>query len=80
MKKIIITISEVYLLEGFDFWAELFKSYGLSDMNKLPDIGVITGSANEQTIEKIKKHQGYAVKSLEDDQEIQIAPPDSEIQ
>ena len=57
--------------------ADLLKKEGLTITN-LYDFGVITGSAEEIIIKKLRDHK--EVISLTEEKQAFIAPPDSEIQ
>lgn len=76
MKHIVITISEFYL-DRLSSLAESLREEGLT-ITQLYEFGVIIGIAEEETIPKIRNHEG--VISLTDEKEEKIAPPDSEVQ
>jgi hypothetical protein len=76
MKNIVITISDSYLY-SLSSIAEIFRKEGLIITN-LYEFGVITGNAEDKTIRKLYKHK--EIISLTEDNQVNIAPPDSLIQ
>lgn len=74
--KIVITISEEYL-NKLNSVADLLQRDGLH-INSLYDFGVITGDADKDIINKLRNYK--EIVSLTLDKEVNIAPPDSEIQ
>ena len=76
MRQIIITISEVYL-DRLSIVAEQLHREGLI-ITRLYEFGVIIGIAEEEIIPKIRNHKEVA--SLVEEKQVNIPPPDSEIQ
>ncbi|SFL38894.1 hypothetical protein [Proteiniphilum acetatigenes] len=76
MRQIIITISEIYL-DRLNIVAEQLHQEGLLII-KLYEFGVIIGMAEEEVIPKIRDHKEVA--SLVEEKQVNIPPPDSEIQ
>jgi len=76
MKSVIITIDEKEI-EHLSTITNSLVSCGLQVTNEF-GFGVITGNADDSTIEKIKAHK--EVISLKEDQPIHLSPPDSPIQ
>jgi hypothetical protein len=76
MKQIIITIS-AYYLDRLDIVADDLRKEGVS-ITRLYAFGVIIGYAEEETIDKIRRHA--AIISLTDEKEVGIPPPDADLQ
>lgn len=76
MKNIVITISENHL-DNLTSIADLLRKEGLVITN-LYDFGVITGSAEERIIKKLRDRK--EIISLTEERQAFIAPPDSDIQ
>lgn len=64
-------------LDKLKLLADLLKKDGLNITN-LYDFGIITGYAEDIIIEKLRQHK--EIVSLTEDNQVNIAPPDSEIQ
>ena len=76
MKNIVITVSENYL-DKLKSLADSLRKDGLTITN-LYEFGVITGSAEDSIIKKLRDHK--EIISLTEDKQAFIAPPDAEIQ
>lgn len=76
MRRIIITISEIYL-DRLTIVAEQLHREGLT-ITHLYEFGVIIGVAEEKIIPKIRNHKEVA--SLVEEKKVDIPPPDAEIQ
>ena len=76
MKQIIITIS-AYYLDRLDIVAENLREEGVV-ITRLYEFGVIIGYAEEETIDKIRRHK--EIVSLTDEKEAAIPPPEEDIQ
>ena len=76
MKDIIITIADKYF-DKIPEIVEYFKSKGLEVTNVF-EFGVVTGRANEETINYLRNLNEVAV--LQEDTLASIPPPESEIQ
>lgn len=76
MKQIVITISEIYL-KRLNIVAEELHRDGLVII-QLYEFGVIIGIADEEAISKIRNHREVA--SLVEEKQVDIPPPDAEIQ
>lgn len=76
MKRVVITISEYYL-DKIGIVAEDLRKEGLIIIH-LYEFGVIVGTAEQTTIDRIREHK--EIVSLTEEKETGIAPPDSEIQ
>lgn len=55
--------------------AKELADVGLKDIQVLQDVGSITGSAEDETVEKLRKVRG--VKDVSSDISIDVGPPDS---
>lgn len=75
-KYIIITISENYL-DKLNSIADFLRKEGLL-ITQLYEFGVITGSCEEENIEKLKDHK--EIISFAEDTPASIAPPDEDVQ
>jgi hypothetical protein len=76
VKNIVITVSENYL-DKLKSLADSLRKDGLTITN-LYEFGVITGSAEDSIIKKLRDHK--EIISLTEDKQAFIAPPDAEIQ
>jgi UDP-N-acetylmuramate-alanine ligase len=79
-------VSKVNLLvsvddEHLDRFSEVVKGLedaGMDVEQELEETGVITGSIDSEKVEQLRKVEG--VSHVEESQQFQIAPPDSDIQ
>lgn len=76
MKQIVITVS-AYYLDRLDVVAENLREEGVT-ITRLYEFGVIVGYAEEETIAKIRQHD--EIVSLTDEKEVDIPPPEEDIQ
>ncbi len=76
MRQIVITLSEIYL-SRLNAVVEEFQQEGLT-ITQLYEFGVIIGVAEEGTIARIRNHKG--VTSLVEEKQVDIPPPDAEVQ
>lgn len=76
MRQIVITIS-AYYLDRLDIVAENLREEGVM-ITRLYEFGVIIGYAEEETIDKIRRHK--EIVSLTDEKEAVIPPPEEDIQ
>lgn len=76
MRQLIITISELYL-DRLSIVADALLREGLT-ITTIYEFGVIIGIAEEEAIPKIREHK--EVVSLVEEKEVDIPPPDAEIQ
>lgn len=76
MRRIIITIYEIYL-DRLTIVAEQLHREGLVIVH-IYEFGVIIGMAEEEAIPGIRNHKEVA--SLEEDKQVNIPPPDAEVQ
>ncbi|MDD2247695.1 MAG: hypothetical protein PHC39_11615 [Proteiniphilum sp.] len=76
MRHIVITISEYYL-DRLNSLAESLREEGLT-ITRLYEFGVIIGFAEDELIMRIRNHEGIV--SLTEEKQIDIPPPDSDIQ
>ena len=76
MRQIIITIYEIYL-DRLTIVAEQLHREGLVIVH-VYEFGVIIGMAEEEAIPRIRNHKEVA--SLEEDKQVNVPPPDAEVQ
>lgn len=76
MKRIVVTLAESEAAKVHAF-AESLKKDGLEVSNVSP-LGIIFGKAEDAVIERLRQRKEIA--SLEEEPQIRIAPPDSDIQ
>lgn len=76
MRQIVITISEIYL-DRLSVVAQQLHQEGLI-ITHLYEFGVIIGVAEDNTISRIRNHKEVA--SLVEEKQVDIPPPDKEIQ
>lgn len=76
-RDVMITLSETHRSQLNEI-ANTFAKQGLNNVQKLESIGVITGDASQHLIDILKRTAGVAAIEFSDD--VQIAPPNSEIQ
>jgi hypothetical protein len=76
-KHVMVTIDDGYLEQAAEVVRKLKKA-GLTNVQQLKTIGVVTGQALPSKIEAIKNIPG--VRAVEDSAWIQLPPPDSPIQ
>ncbi len=75
-KNIVITISENHL-DKLRSVSEMLRHEGL-EINQVFEFGVITGSIDESDMGRLKAHE--EVLAVVEDKEVDIGPPDAEIQ
>ncbi|NLX65540.1 MAG: hypothetical protein GXZ19_02000 [Bacteroidales bacterium] len=76
MRQIIITIYEIYL-DQLTVVAEQLHREGLVIIH-LYEFGLIIGMAEEEVIPRLRNYKEVA--SLEEEKQVHIPPPDSEVQ
>lgn len=76
MRQIVITISEIYL-DRLSVVANELHQEGLT-ITRIYEFGVIIGVADEEAIPKIRNHKEVA--SLVEEKQVDIPPPDAEVQ
>lgn len=76
MKKVVITISELYL-DRIEWVAESLREEGLT-ITHLYEFGVIIGYALEENIVQMRHQEG--ILSLSEEKEPNVPPSDEEIQ
>jgi hypothetical protein len=76
MENIVITIfdKEIHNLEKL---VELFANEGMT-INYVFEFGVIIGTADQFTIERLKTHE--EIESIDVEKTVDLSPPDSEVQ
>lgn len=65
-------------LDDFSQVVKSIRKAGMKIEEQLKEIGVVTGSIDEKKIASLNKVKGVA--SVEQSRDVQIAPPDSNIQ
>jgi hypothetical protein len=75
-KNIIVTISENQL-NNLNSVAEMLRRDGL-EITQVFEYGVITGRMEDHTLDSLHKHS--EVVSVTTDQQVDIGPPDGEVQ
>lgn len=76
-KSVVVTVTDE-ALKNIKAVAQKLRAKGMKVDRVLPITGVITGSCSEA--KKALLGQVTGVNSVEDEAEVQLAPPDSEVQ
>jgi hypothetical protein len=76
-KHLLVTLDDESLGRIDEVVAKLKKA-GLTKVKKMESIGIVSGDADAEAVEKLKTVQG--VRAVEESTWIQLPPPDSPIQ
>jgi hypothetical protein len=74
-QDVVITAADDADLEGL---AQRLAAKGLTNAAALPNVGIITGSAAQDALDGLRSEPGVA--SVEFSGDVQLPPPDSDVQ
>lgn len=72
-----VAIDDAHLAE-FDAVLKRAKRAGLKTTRALPEIGIVTGTIDDEKLPALRKVKGIA--SIETERQIQLPPPESDTQ
>lgn len=75
--KLLVSVSEDYLNRMSEI-VQTLESIGMTNIQSMEAVGVITGSLDDSKVSDLSSVEGVA--QVKPSREIQISPPDSELQ